>query len=575
MKKFIKKFILVLGVLMLLLIIGLIFGAFWGLSYLNNKQNIKNESILEIRFVEDIPEKSISVSKAESIALGTSAVVSVKEFLELLNYASDDDKIKAISIIGTSNLRHAKSLELARSIRKFKESGKPVFAYGDYYSQGAYALASESDSIFLNPSGYLDLKGYAMIMPYLKDFLAKYHIDMEVFVAGKYKSYVEMYNRNESSDQNRMQYDRYLQFLVSQLVDQISTNRNLPSEEVGNIIYNGLAYNAYNSLSMKLVDELKYKSDYYRFLEDRVGVEEKNVLSLSRYKQYITFKEKQKKANVAYVVLDGSITKDQGNASAVSLRKSFKEIRENEEIKTILLRINSPGGSAFASEEIWHEIELCKAQGIEVISSVSAISASGGYYTMCNSDKIFCSPASVTGSIGVFIAFPVYHNALKENFDIHFDQIETGPLARRNTGLTELSDEQKGMYKKSTEELYDRFLDRVKDGRKLDRSLVDSIAQGRIYAGVDALEINLVDSLIYLDEVYEYIKLRNDFEEIILKEYPEIEKELFPPVESLFSAKMNAPEKLSNMLAKNSENLKLFLMSGEPIARMPLYELNY
>ncbi len=573
MKKFIRKFFIILGILMLCLLVALIGGAIWGFNFLNQQNNIQEDSILEIKFSEDIPEKSIEVSTAESLALGTTTPVSLRECLELIQHAQRDDRIKGISIIGNAYIRHSKSLEISRAIQQFKESGKPIFAYGDHYSQSGYAMASHADSLFINPNGYLDLKGYVIIMPFLKDFLKKYSIEMEVFVAGKYKSYVEMYTRNEASDANREQYTRYLEFLVESLAQHISKARSIPYKEVHEIIHSNLAYNSDYSKQYQLIDVIAHKTDYYQYLEDRLGIKEKNVISLRRYKKYRDFKKKHKKANVAYVVVDGNITTNEGNASARLLRKSFKSIRDDNEIKTILLRINSPGGSAFASEEIWHEIELCKNQGIDVISSVSSISASGGYYTMCNSDKIFSTPSSVTGSIGVFIAFPVFNKALKDNFDIHFDEIETGPFARRNTGMVALTDPQKEMYKTITEELYDRFLGRVAEGRHMTKKEVAVIAQGRIYTGHDALKINLVDSLLYLDQVFDYIQEKHDLDELVLKEYPEIKKEIIPTADKLFSAKMNTPKEWNNIIKENSENLELFLMSGEPIARMPIYEI--
>ena len=559
---------------MLLLIVAIIVGLVYSYNYIQNQKNIKKESILLVKFDSDISEKSQTVSEVESLTLGTQSAVSMREFFDLLDFAANDSKIKAISIDGTSAITHAKSMEVSRAIQKFQESGKPVYAYGKFYSQGAYAMAVSADSLFVNPMGYTDLKGYAMIRTYYKDLMEKFGIEMEVFVAGKYKSFVESYTRNESSAENKEQYTIYLNSLLSELINHVASHRNINVEAVADIVDQSLSYNATKSVEFDLIDQELHITDYYSFLKERTGIEEKNIVSLARYKQYMDYKKSHKKANVAYVVVDGEIRMSEGVSSAKNLRQSFKTIRENEDIHTVILRINSPGGSAFASEEIWNEIELLKEAGKEVISSISSVSASGGYYMMSNSDKIFCAPTSVTGSIGVFIAFPRYDKALEKNFDVHFDGIETGPFAKRTTGMAELTEGQRLQFQVITNELYDRFLKRVVDGRNLSRQHTENIAQGRIYTGADALDLKLVDSLLYLDEVFEYVKERNDSKKLVVQEFPDAKKSLLDDIKNLSSVKILGNTKSENIIIGELQKLEAIYLTNEPMARLPFHNLN-
>jgi len=561
---------------MLILIIGLIVAVVWGISYFNNQQNLKNSVVLEVNFSENIPEKSINLSLFESVALGEESQVSMRELMELLDYAATDPKVKAISVDGSSVIRHTKSMEVSRLLSKFQESGKKVYGYGDFYSQGAYAMSCTADSLFMNPMGYTDLKGYALIMTYFKDFFEKYGIKMEVFVAGKYKSSVESYTRNNASELNKDQYSIYLNNLFIELSDHISSNRNINSENVRNIINQALSYNSKKSLEYNLIDQLLHRTDYLTFLEKRTGVKESDIIGLSRYKQYVQFKTKKiKKHNTAFVVIDGEISSTSGVSSSKNLRKSFQDIRKNDDIDVIVLRINSPGGSAFASEEIWHEIELCKAANKSVYASVSSVSASGGYYLMCSSDKIFAPPSSVTGSIGVYIAFPEFSKAIEKNFSIHTDHIETGPFALRNTGIASLNDQQKTMYKNVTNELYDRFLNRVSEGRNMDLEQTEEIAQGRIYTGNDALKNGLVDSLIYLDQVLEFIKEEKNLASISIKEYPQTSQSFIPELENVKLMSFSVKNNFEKMVSKQQAQLEGYLTKIEPIMRLPFFEISH
>ena len=573
MKKVIKKIISVLGILMLLLIVLAIITAAVGYNYYKNSVRIPADSVLEIKFNGDIPELSQAVTIAESLAFGVKPNVSLRQFISLLNHAAKDPKISALSIEGTSSISHSKAVEVSQIIAKFKESGKPVYSYGNYYSQGGYIISSVADSIFINPSGSPDIKGYSIVLTYMKDFFEKYHIDMEVFVAGKYKSYIETYTRNESSPENREQYEIYLDRLLEDLIGQISRNRNIDPLKMRDIIQQDLAYKANKSFELGLVDVIAYKSDYMDFLEDLTGTDKSPLISLSTYQNAIQARSGGKKAaNTAFVVVEGEIMVSGSPSSADNLRKAFREIRNDEKIKTIILRINSPGGSAFASEEIWHEIEECKKNGIEIISSVSSVSASGGYYLMAASDKIFANSTSVTGSIGVFIAFPLLENAIEHNLSIHVDKFETSDYSTRINGLSNLSDAQKERYQEITLELYNKFLERVSDGRKMSTDQVDKIAQGRIYVGRDALELNLIDSLLNLSEVLDYVEERID-KKMIIKEYPHQEQKLLPNLDSYINAKLRASSSIYTRAADGKERLDYLLSSKEPMARAPLFEI--
>lgn len=576
MKKTLKKLLKYFGIIVsiILLIIGII--ALIAYTAIKKQNNIPDNSILELYLSANPQEKSQTISSFETMILGESPPLSLRKNIELIKKAATDDKIKAICINGKSYIGHTSAIELSEAIQEFKSNGKEVIAYGDYYTQSGYMLSSFADSIFINPTGQIDLKGYVIILSYFKKFLDKFNIDMEVFVAGKYKSFVEMYQRTKSSPHNEKQYRRYIEKLEDELFDVLSENRGVSKNSLEDIFKNNKGGNATSARDLALVDSIMYKTDFENHLKEKYELDDKFMVSMAKYNQYVSFnaKKKKKKPNVAFVVIEGGITDNASLASTTNLRKTFKEIREDDNIKTVILRLNSPGGSATASEEIWHEIELTKAKGKKVISSVASVAGSGGYYVMCNSDKIFANRSSLTGSIGAFTAVPVFGPALETNIGITFDEISTGPFANRAMGYDALNNEQRAYYQNQINVLYKLFMKRVSEGRNLQEGQIDSIAQGKVYITEDALNVQLVDSVASLNGVLEYVK-NSLSDELILEEYPKVKAELFPKPEFVINVKSEIS--LGNILDKSLndqfEEIKSLLNTPIEMMRMDFFSI--
>ena len=568
----ILKFIAI-ALLVLLLVIGL--AALGVYSAVVSKQKIEDHSILELSFAANPAELSIEMSPIQSLILGESPPPTLKNTIELIEAAASDPQIDGISINGQSNLQHVTSMELNRALVKFRESGKSIYAHGDYYTQSAYLLASMADSIFIDPMGEIDLKGYSIILSYYKGFLDQYGIEMEIYSAGKFKSFVESYNRTSSSPQNRMQYEKYLYGLQEELIQTISDNRGIGSERIEQIIQENLAFDSDACLSLKLADVKSYKPEYETFLKEHTGREKSPVISLSRYKASKDFFKKKEKANAAYVVVEGSILDNEGNASTKKLRKAFEEIRKNDEIDLVLMRVNSPGGSGTASDRIWHEVELTKDAGKDVICSISSVAGSGGYYIMAGADRIYSAPGSVTGSIGVFIAFPVLEKALSDNLGIDFDAIKTGPHATRYSSLQELSEPQKENLRRSADDLYELFVKRVATGRAIQQDSVYDLAQGRIYSGTDAKDIGLVDETIYFVDLLDSLEARYELDRLVFTDYPKVKTDFseFAKINPLFSLKSigNQASALKNQI----EELDQLLERPKVMSRMENIDLFY
>lgn len=568
----ILKFLAV-ALLILLLLVGLAaLGAYFAIS---SKQRIAEHSIIELSFTETPTELSTPSSPVQSILLGESSSPTLRNCIELIDLAASDPKIDGISIRGESSLRHVASMELYHALSKFKESGKAIYAHGDYYTQGGYLLASTADSIFIDPMGEIDLKGYAIILSYFKEFLDRYGVEMEIYSAGKFKSFVESYNRTSSSPQNRLQYERYLFGLQDELIKSLATSRNISETILEKIILENLAFNAKECLTLDLADAMSYKTDYDSFLKDRFGRKESPIVSLSRYKASKEFFSEKNKPNVAYLVIEGDIMDSQGNASTKILRKAFEDIRKDDDIKFVLMRVNSPGGSGTASDRIWHEVELTKAAGKQVICSISSVAGSGGYYVMAGADKIYSAPGSLTGSIGVFIAFPVLEKALSENFGVDFDAIQTGPHATRFNTLQELSEPQKANLRKSADDLYDLFVNRVSEGREIIQDSVYELAQGRIYLGSDAKKINLVDETIYFVDLLDSLKSQYKLDKLVFSDYPKVKTDWTDFTSIDFMLSLQNLEGQAKAIKTQIDDLNDLLERPKTMTRMQNVDLSY
>ena len=431
--------------------------------------------------------------------------------LQAIDYAKTDAKIKGISIENNfSFLGLTQRKSLIEKLEEFKKTGKFVVAYADNYSQGEYYLASIADTIYLNPMGSVDFKGLASEILYMKDLQDKTGIEMEVIRHGKYKSAVEPFLQQTMSDENREQMTVLLNSIWDTFTDKISKNRQISLETLDDIATNLNGRNANLALENKLIDKIAYLDEYHNGIRKALGIKSDdniNEIEILDYIKDVNLKMSKfsAKDQIAVVFAQGEIRGGEGGINVIgeeSIGRALKAARKNENIKAVVLRVNSPGGSALTSDIIWREIELTKKTK-PVIVSMGDLAASGGYYIACNATRIFAEPGTITGSIGVFGMIPNFEKAA-DKFGINAQQVKTHENADGYSPFRKMSPKYRETITESVEMIYDTFVSRVATGRNMTTAQVDSVAQGRVWTGTMAKDLGLVDELGSLDDAISY-----------------------------------------------------------------------
>ena len=452
------------------------------------------------------------------------------DVLKAIEAAKTDDKIKGITITNsTSRLGIAQNKALRDKLEDFKASGKFIVAYSDNFSQSDYYLNSVADTIYMNPIADLDFKGLSSEVMFYKDFQEKTGIKMEVIRHGKYKSAVEPFLSNSMSEANREQISELLNSVWTSVADDISKSRNIPVDSLNSIANNLSARTAEMAKDRKLIDKIGYEDEFHAGIKHALKVakdEDYNSVSIPDYVQANSIKDllSDAKDEIAVVYAQGEIRSGDGALTIIAegaMRKALKEARENEDVKAVVLRVNSPGGSALTSELIWREIELTK-QVKPVVVSMGNYAASGGYYISCGANRIFAEPGTITGSIGVFGMLPNL-SQLSNNLGIHTEKVSTHDNSAGYSLFTPLEDETRAIITESVENIYTTFVNRVAKGRNMSFEQVDSIAQGRVWAGAEAVKNGLVDEIGGLDDAIAYAAKLGKTESYKTVNYPEFE----------------------------------------------------
>ncbi|RGM48298.1 MULTISPECIES: signal peptide peptidase SppA [Bacteroides] len=463
------------------------------------------------------------------------------DILSSIKKAKENEDIKGIYIqaswLGTG---FASLEEIRNALKDFKESGKFIVAYGDNYSQGLYYLASVADKVLLNPQGMVEWKGLASTPMFLKDLLAKIGVEMQVFKVGTYKSAVEPFIATEMSPANREQVNVYLSSIWGQLTSDVAASRKMSADSLNAVADRMLAfYPAEESVQYGLVDTLMYKNDVRNYLKTMVGVDKDDRMPVLGLKDMVNVKKnvpKDKSGNViavyyAYGEIDGgssSATSEEGINSKKVIR-DLRKLQEDEDVKAVVLRVNSPGGSAYGSEQIWYAISELKKEK-PVIVSMGDYAASGGYYISCNADTIVADPTTLTGSIGIFGMFP-NAKGLADKIGVSFDVVKTNQYADFGMLARPMNDGEKGLVQMYVNRGYDLFLTRCSDGRGISKEELDKIAQGRVWTGSTAKELGLVDELGGLDKALEIAVAKAKVDAYTVMNYPK--------KESFFESLMN------------------------------------
>ena len=505
--------------------IFLIFLFFIGIAAIIGSEDeivVKPNSILELDLSTTV--KDYAPKENNPIAEALELIdhnLALNKIINAIENAKTDTNIKGISIkTNAVNAGVSQTQAIRNKIEDFKKSGKFVYAYNDVYSQKNYYLSSVADSIFLNPVGAIDFKGLATEILYYKDFEDKYGIQMEVIRHGKYKSAVEPYLTNKMSEANREQTTSFLKSIWSEITNDISKSRNLSSEQVNLIADNSLGRNPILAKSNNLIDGIIYEDEY----KEKIALnsdKKTNTISLQDYinsgKGKISSSAKDK---IAVIYAQGEIMYAKGNENIIGqgiTNKAIRKAREDKNIKAIVLRVNSPGGSALASELIWRELELTKKVK-PVVVSMGDVAASGGYYIACNANKIIAEPTTITGSIGVFGAIPNF-NKLAKNIGINAEQVATN--SSPNYSPFEPMDKKfYDVTKEGVEQTYTTFVNRVATGRNMTFEQVNEIAQGRVWTGKEALINGLVDKLGSLNDAVQIAAELAELDNYKIRNYP-------------------------------------------------------
>lgn len=445
--------------------------------------------------------------------------------LKKIANAKTDDKIKGIYIYSKNIAAGFATVEELRSaLEDFKKSGKFIYSYGEYYGQKEYYLASVSNKVFLNPQGSLDWKGLSMSLMFFKNAFEKLGVEVQVFRHGKFKSAVEPFLLDKMSASNRIQSETFLNSIWNTMLLQISTDRKISVEDL-NKMANTLAIRFPEDAVGKLIDAALYEDEVLAEIRKKINISEKeklNLLDLGKYDPKPKNVKNIESSKIAVIYASGSISGGQGGDDEIgsdALAKTIKDARLDDKIKAIVLRVNSPGGSALASDVIWREVTLAK-KAKPVIVSMGNLAASGGYYISCAADHIFAQPNTITGSIGVFGMIPNIQKALDQKLGITIDTVNTNLHSDVGGALRSVSASEYGYIQSGVEKVYDVFTKRVAEGRKMTQADVDSIGQGRVWTGKDALKINLVDELGGLNDAIAYAAKKSKLTDYKLVELP-------------------------------------------------------
>lgn len=473
--------------------------------------NVKSNSVLHIKLDGVINERA-----EENVFAGIFNEVNETQGLEDLKLAikeaKSNKKIKGIFIEGgTVAADYAVLQELRKSLVDFKESKKFVLAYADNYAQGAYYVASAADKVALNPSGMLDVHGIAAQPVFYKDLLEKVGVKIQVFRVGTYKSAVEPFINTEMSEANRLQTSEYLNSIWKSVSEEMATTRPFTAEALNAAI--DTCYIPFENKdyfkAAQLVDTLCYVDNVRDMLRNYTGESEVSMVEVSDLAKIAKDERASNTSedHVAIYYAEGEIVDSKSNFSYGSesnivgskVIQDLDELQKDENVKAVVLRINSPGGSAYASEQMWRAIQQLRAKK-PVVVSMSGLAASGGYYMSCATDYIFAEPTTITGSIGIFGMIPDFSGVLTEKLGLHFDVVKTHATSDFGMMGRPFNSQESAALQAYIERGYDLFLTRVADGRKMTKEAVNEIAQGRVWTGEQAIKIKLVDELGTLED---------------------------------------------------------------------------
>jgi protease IV len=499
-----------------------------------DSKSVSNNSVIELKLTPELqlPEKTNNVSGDGGFSLKKTTAVGLSDMIKTINAAKNDSKIKGI-VLDCEGLAipQATLTALRSALEDFRTSGKFIVSYSKYYPQKDYFLASVSDKMYLHPAGGVEFKGYGGQLTFFKGMLDRLDIKIQTYYAGQFKSATEPFRFEKMSEQNRLQTKEYMNGLYAIFLEKISKSRNIPVEDLKKYANDLTIRNADDAVNYHMIDAKGYKDELISDIKQRIGLGEKdkiNTISMTDY--YNNVKDdfsSSNKTKIAVVYCEGNIVEGKGAPGSIGGDKyadMIRKIRQDDNIKAIVVRMNSGGGSAIASESVWRELQLAKQGGKKIVCSMGDYAASGGYFIACAADSIFAEPNTITGSIGVFSMIPSFEKTMKTKLGITYDTVKTGKNSIGFSLFKDFSPDEAAFMQANTDRTYESFLQKVADGRHKTRDEIHAIAQGRVWLGTKGKEIGLVDYIGNLDQAIACAARMSGLSSYATKEYPEVKE---------------------------------------------------
>jgi protease IV len=500
----------------------------------DDKADIEPNSVLLLDFKVAVPDRTNNV-ESNPFELNQDDVLGTNDMIKCIQRAKDDADIKGIYFTAMDISTGKSSLQsLHRALVDFKTSGKFVVAYSDFYTQNAFYVASAADTLMLNPNGAVDFRGLSATYTYFKRMFDRLEVQPRVFYAGKFKSATEPFRYEKMSDENRLQVREYLDGMYDEYLNDMSAARGMDKAALRAAAdrFDGLT--AQKALASGLVDRVCYEDEALDLVRNLVGLDKKDKVRKVKATDYFT--ERAKKTDfsvndkIAVVYAEGELTdgtdKKPGEIVSMPYVQMLRKIRLDDKVKALVLRVDSPGGSVMASDNILREIQLIKQSGKPVVVSMGDVAASGGYYIACQADSIFAEATTITGSIGVFAFIPVLQKTMENKLGITFDTVSTGRNSNFGSGFYDFNEEQSALLQTRVDHIYDDFITKVAAGRKMTKEQVHEIAQGRVWTGKRAKELHLVDEIGGLDRAIAAAGKLAGLEKYRAVDFPETKKGL-------------------------------------------------
>ena len=537
---------------------------------------VKPNSVLHLNFKSAITDRGGSnINLSSLMSGGFQSSVGLNDILECINRAKTDDNIKCIFIDSDISAGLATISEIRKAVADFKQSGKPVYAYADNLSQGFYYLASVADKIELNPTGEMLLRGFVAQVRFYKGALDKLGVEAQVFRHGKFKSAVEPYILSGMSAENRLQQQAMLDAMWRVYLQNIAESRGIDVAQLNQIADNGLAHDPLVAKQLGLIDEIAYRDEVLNELVQLTGVEnidKLNIVSIGKYAKTKPFAIPSDN-KIAVVYASGEINLQSSGYGEQEITEklyveTLREVRADSSVKAVVLRVNSPGGSAQVSDNIWHEVELTK-QVKPVVVSMGDYAASGGYYISCPASYIVANEYTRTGSIGVYGMAYNIQKLMSNKLGINTEVVKTNKMSDLGNPFRAVTPAEREIIQSSVEKTYSTFVNRVSNGRNLLPESVDSIGQGRVWCGVDALRLHLIDAYGGLTDAISIAAEMSGTEKYSLVDYPK-QEEGFEAMVKMLTEEMTT-SKIYNELGEFAESAKFIknLISSQGVqARM-------